>query len=61
MGVTEMGGPMGMGWYKAWLLVIMETDKAKERRVVKKFICLYHHKYGYTMDLKIVYWNEGFY
>ena len=39
---------MGMGWYKAWLLVIMETDKAKERRVVKKFICLCHHKYGCT-------------
>ena len=48
MGVTEMGGPMGMGWYKAWLLVIMETDKAKERRVGKKFICLCHHKYGCT-------------
>lgn len=63
MGVTEMGGPMGMGWYKAWLLVIMETDKAKERRVVKKFICLCHHKYGctrlsilrpYKRDIKLV-------
>ena len=41
MGVTEMGGPMGMGWYKAWLIVIMETDKGLRREELSRSLFVY--------------------